>query len=234
MGPGVRSTTTEPTAPRASARPPNGMPTSWATPSETDAAATPAIIRSFDGATAIGATVLAFPSTTANTLPCRRTADIAILPPTPRHGTGDLASRCTGTSRPPALPHRMLRACQWGWPPTNHNPGGSHLIGRGWCISHQRRAVGQGVSPVAGLLVADRAVDDDLARYPLAARPCADGKQPIGRLAGKTGGPRGQLVRQLLEVVHLVVVRHQDQRAVRVDVVGHRIARLSSCGCGSR
>jgi CO/xanthine dehydrogenase Mo-binding subunit len=49
------------------------MLTSWATPSETDAAATPAIIRSFDEATAIAATVLAFLSQTANTLPCRRT-----------------------------------------------------------------------------------------------------------------------------------------------------------------
>jgi len=58
------------------------MPTSWATPSETDAAATPAVIRSFDGATAIGATVLAFPSTTANTLPGRRTGDIGMLPST--------------------------------------------------------------------------------------------------------------------------------------------------------
>ena len=82
MGPGVRSTTTEPIAARASARAPNGMPTSWATPSETDAAATPAVIRSFDGATAIGATVLAFPSTTANTLPGRRTGDIGMLPST--------------------------------------------------------------------------------------------------------------------------------------------------------
>src|SRR5258708_6183144 len=53
MGPGVRSTTTEAIALRASARAPNGMPTSWATPSETDAAATPAIIRALDGATAI-------------------------------------------------------------------------------------------------------------------------------------------------------------------------------------
>src|SRR6516164_11430873 len=83
MGPGVRSTATEPIAARASARAPNGMPTSWATPSETDAAATPAIIRSFDGMTAIGATVLAFPafplSETANTLPCRRTRDPATL-----------------------------------------------------------------------------------------------------------------------------------------------------------
>src|SRR6185437_9813472 len=53
MGPGVRSTATEPIAARASARAPNGMPTSWATPSETVAAATPAIIRSSDGATTI-------------------------------------------------------------------------------------------------------------------------------------------------------------------------------------
>src|ERR1700757_1972914 len=53
MGPGVRSTATEPIAVRASARAPNGMPTSWATPSETDAAATPAIIRSRYVATAI-------------------------------------------------------------------------------------------------------------------------------------------------------------------------------------
>lgn len=52
-GPGVRSTTAEPIAVRASARAPNGMPTSWATPSETAAAATPAIIRSLDGAAAI-------------------------------------------------------------------------------------------------------------------------------------------------------------------------------------
>src|ERR1700733_3461056 len=80
MGPGVRSTTTEPIAARASARAPNGMPTSWVTPSETDAAVTPAIIRSFDGATAIGATVLAFPSTTANTLPGRRTGYTGMLP----------------------------------------------------------------------------------------------------------------------------------------------------------
>src|ERR1700758_959681 len=53
MGPGVRSTATEPIAARASARAPNGMATSWATPSETNAAATPAIIRSLDGATTI-------------------------------------------------------------------------------------------------------------------------------------------------------------------------------------
>jgi hypothetical protein len=61
------------------------MPTSWATPSETDAAATPAIIRSFDGATAIGVTVLAFaafPLGTANTLPCRRTGDTGESPST--------------------------------------------------------------------------------------------------------------------------------------------------------
>jgi len=60
----------------------------------------------------------------------------------------------------------------------NHNPGGSHLIGRGWSISHQRRAVGQGVSAVAGLLVADFAVDDDLARSPLAARLAPTANSP--------------------------------------------------------
>ena len=51
--------TAEPTAVRASARAPKGMPTSWATPSETDAAATPVSMRSFDGATAIRGILLA-------------------------------------------------------------------------------------------------------------------------------------------------------------------------------
>jgi hypothetical protein len=73
---------TELIAARASARAPNRMPTSWATPSETDAAATPATIRSFDGATAIGATVLASRSATAKTLPCGRTGDIGMRPST--------------------------------------------------------------------------------------------------------------------------------------------------------
>lgn len=51
--------------------------------------------------------------------------------------------------------------------PTTTIPGAQHLIGRGWSINRQRRAVGQGVSAVAGFLVADLARDDDLARYPL-------------------------------------------------------------------
>src|SRR5271168_904072 len=96
MGPGVRSTTTEPIAARASARAPNGMPTSWATPSETDAAATPAIIRKFDGATAIGATVLAFPAR----VPRKDRKHLAVQANQRhrhavdrRHGSGDLACR---------------------------------------------------------------------------------------------------------------------------------------------
>ncbi|GJO53858.1 hypothetical protein NJB1604_44540 [Mycobacterium marinum] len=66
--------TAEPTAVRASARVPNGMLTTWATPSATDAAATPASIRSFAEGPAIPATLLAPLSASAKVAPHKQTS----------------------------------------------------------------------------------------------------------------------------------------------------------------
>src|ERR1700752_2075617 len=88
MGPGVRSTATEPIAARASACAPNGMPTSWATPSETDAAATPAIIRSLDGATTIE--LLYSRSPQQLQIACRAAEPAALW----SRGPGDRGRRC--------------------------------------------------------------------------------------------------------------------------------------------
>ncbi|EUA20617.1 hypothetical protein I552_6738 [Mycobacterium xenopi 3993] len=61
-----------------------------------DAATTPVIIRSFDGATAIGATVLASPVNDCKQLAVQANRRHRHAAVDPRHGTGALACRCTG------------------------------------------------------------------------------------------------------------------------------------------
>src|ERR1700731_62883 len=99
MGPGVRSTTTEPIAARASARAPKGMPTSWATPSETDAAATPAIIRSLDGTRAIELLYSRSPQRPQSlAVQANRGHGHPVVDP--RHGTGDLGLPSLSRNKP--------------------------------------------------------------------------------------------------------------------------------------